>query len=450
MAPPSGVCLPRKTSSPLNTPATQQCGHAQGDCGRAGPHPGQASVVRAGRGLLGGVAAWRGRGGSGLVWSYSLAPARKRAQLHEHSRAGAWRGGTVRAARSAAGWDGCSLQRERPTSSRLRSSPGAQAAVGGGPGLWVAAGGGRGGRRPRQGAGRWRGAPRCRGRPPPAHCWARAHSTVAPCSPTQTGLLTALSPARRWPALLLHPQGISRYWEHAGDAETEEAVERYLRAPEEDRASPHLGAAMTAAVLGTIAYRRPRAAALFCGAVALMSAPYLGFMASGLGCGWGSVGGPSLLLPARRSCGFDGHAPPPSRAHQARLCNPHHTTTTTVCPGGHRQPLFALRHKAGEHRGDHGRRGRPGPARLRARLGRRRQRLERLIELRLPACPGAPALLAQHSRLLPCTPMYIPCVRPEPGIAAASLSSVTAVRKCSQTGCGRGRGRGGSQDRREA
>lgn len=74
------------------------------------------------------------------------------------------------------------------------------------------------------------------------------------------------------------PQGIARYWAHAGEPETEEAVARYLRAPEEDRGSPLLAGAMTAAVLGTIAYRRPRAAALFCGAVALMSAPYLGFM----------------------------------------------------------------------------------------------------------------------------------------------------------------------------
>jgi len=51
-----------------------------------------------------------------------------------------------------------------------------------------------------------------------------------------------------------------------------------LQVPKQDEASPYLTGAVTAAVLGTIAYRRPKALAIFAGMVALMTAPYLGFM----------------------------------------------------------------------------------------------------------------------------------------------------------------------------
>ena len=64
----------------------------------------------------------------------------------------------------------------------------------------------------------------------------------------------------------------------AGEQSTEERVRAYLQPPREEQGSPWVTAAASAAVLGTIAYRRPRAAALFVGACALMMAPYLGFM----------------------------------------------------------------------------------------------------------------------------------------------------------------------------
>lgn len=51
-----------------------------------------------------------------------------------------------------------------------------------------------------------------------------------------------------------------------------------MQAPAED-GSPWLTAALTGMVLGTIAYRRPRAAGFFVGAVALATAPFLGFTA---------------------------------------------------------------------------------------------------------------------------------------------------------------------------
>ncbi|KAL4434176.1 hypothetical protein ABPG75_000617 [Micractinium tetrahymenae] len=75
-----------------------------------------------------------------------------------------------------------------------------------------------------------------------------------------------------------HIKGITRYWDVAGEPATEAKVQRYLQAPAEE-SSPWLTAALTGVVLGTIAYRRPRAAGFFVGAVALATAPYLGFMA---------------------------------------------------------------------------------------------------------------------------------------------------------------------------
>lgn len=51
-----------------------------------------------------------------------------------------------------------------------------------------------------------------------------------------------------------------------------------LQMPKQEEASPYLTGAVTVAVLGTIAYRRPKALAVFAGMVALATAPYLGFM----------------------------------------------------------------------------------------------------------------------------------------------------------------------------
>lgn len=75
-----------------------------------------------------------------------------------------------------------------------------------------------------------------------------------------------------------HIKGITRYWDVAGEPATEAKVQRFLQAPAED-GSPWLTAALTGMVLGTIAYRRPRAAGFFVGAVALATAPFLGFTA---------------------------------------------------------------------------------------------------------------------------------------------------------------------------
>lgn len=75
-----------------------------------------------------------------------------------------------------------------------------------------------------------------------------------------------------------HIRGIARNWERAGYPETGELVSKYLQMPKQEEASPYLTGAVTVAVLGTIAYRRPKALAVFAGMVALATAPYLGFM----------------------------------------------------------------------------------------------------------------------------------------------------------------------------
>jgi hypothetical protein len=73
-------------------------------------------------------------------------------------------------------------------------------------------------------------------------------------------------------------QGIEHYWPEAGADATEATVQQYMQAPREDKGSPWLTGAVGAAVLGTIGYRRPKAAAMFAGAVAFATAPYFGFM----------------------------------------------------------------------------------------------------------------------------------------------------------------------------
>ena len=73
-------------------------------------------------------------------------------------------------------------------------------------------------------------------------------------------------------------QGILRDWPTAGDLATAERVQSLLAPPDAGAAGNYAATALTTAVFGTIAFRRPRAAAFFAGAVALMTAPYLGFM----------------------------------------------------------------------------------------------------------------------------------------------------------------------------
>ncbi|KAI3438880.1 hypothetical protein D9Q98_001295 [Chlorella vulgaris] len=75
-----------------------------------------------------------------------------------------------------------------------------------------------------------------------------------------------------------HLKGIEHYWPEAGADATEATVQQYMQAPREDKGSPWLTGAVGAAVLGTIGYRRPKAAAMFAGAVAFATAPYFGFM----------------------------------------------------------------------------------------------------------------------------------------------------------------------------
>lgn len=178
--------------------------------------------------------------------------------------------------------------------------------------------------------------------------------------------------------LLLLPQGITRYWDVAGEPATEAKVQRFLQASTEASArcaaalgrtlsaggsgvhaalrgalsarqaqwrrvlplclhrpshcaldhlcpsraalcppaqapaedgSPWLTAALTGVVLGTIAYRRPRAAGFFVGAVALATAPFLGFTAatvnrfSKVGLRSTPGGAPKAWRHAVRACG---------------------------------------------------------------------------------------------------------------------------------------------------
>lgn len=84
-----------------------------------------------------------------------------------------------------------------------------------------------------------------------------------PCTPLHAPYLH--SPA--------HPQGITKYWPEAGDPALADKAQAYLRSPADEEEHPYLGLGLSALAFGTIAYRRPRVAAFFAGAVALMSAP---------------------------------------------------------------------------------------------------------------------------------------------------------------------------------
>lgn len=74
-----------------------------------------------------------------------------------------------------------------------------------------------------------------------------------------------------------HVRGIQRHWAEAGTPEMHAQVEEYMRPPRGEGTPSALGVAFTGGVVGYIAYRRPKAAGVFLGAMALATAPYLVF-----------------------------------------------------------------------------------------------------------------------------------------------------------------------------
>lgn len=107
------------------------------------------------------------------------------------------------------------------------------------------------------------------------NCWLllRAHSAQQLLGCAQSPLLRVAPPLARLGMLHLYCTLLSA--STAGPAKMPPSGT--AQAPAEE-GSPWLTAALTGAVLGTIAYRRPRAAGFFVGAVALATAPALGFM----------------------------------------------------------------------------------------------------------------------------------------------------------------------------
>lgn len=74
-----------------------------------------------------------------------------------------------------------------------------------------------------------------------------------------------------------HVRGIQKYWNVAGSTDAAMRAEEYSRLPRGEGPPSFVGLAVTGGVMAWIAYRRPKAAALFGGAIALATAPYLGF-----------------------------------------------------------------------------------------------------------------------------------------------------------------------------
>ena len=74
-----------------------------------------------------------------------------------------------------------------------------------------------------------------------------------------------------------HVRGIQKYWNVAGTPDAALRAEEYSRLPPGEGPPSALGLAVTGGVMAWIAYRRPKAAALFGGAIVLATAPYLGF-----------------------------------------------------------------------------------------------------------------------------------------------------------------------------
>lgn len=74
-----------------------------------------------------------------------------------------------------------------------------------------------------------------------------------------------------------HIRGIRKYWNVAGSTDAAMKAEEYSRLPPGEGPPSFLGLAVTGGVMGWLTYRRPKAAALFGGAIALATAPYLAF-----------------------------------------------------------------------------------------------------------------------------------------------------------------------------
>ena len=74
-----------------------------------------------------------------------------------------------------------------------------------------------------------------------------------------------------------HVRGIQKYWPVAGTPEAETRAKEYSALPPGEGPPSLIGMAFTFGVLGYLAYRRPKAATFFGGAIVLATAPYLGF-----------------------------------------------------------------------------------------------------------------------------------------------------------------------------
>jgi pheromone shutdown protein TraB len=74
-----------------------------------------------------------------------------------------------------------------------------------------------------------------------------------------------------------HVKGIQRYWDAAGTLEAAQRADEFLQLPPGEGPPSMVGVAVTGAVLGWMAYRRPKAMAIFAGAVTVMTVPYVAF-----------------------------------------------------------------------------------------------------------------------------------------------------------------------------
>lgn len=146
-----------------------------------------------------------------------------------------------------------------------------------------------------------------------------------------------------------------------------------LQVPKQEEASPYLTGAVTVAVLGTIAYRRPKALAVFAGMVALATAPYLGFMVVTINrfgrVSWGGGGSAAAAAAAVLCCRCCAAAAAAAAAATAAACSAHALLWLSLhafvwapllqTPSPTCSSLPPLVHttvckQAGEHGGDHG------------------------------------------------------------------------------------------------
>jgi hypothetical protein len=116
-----------------------------------------------------------------------------------------------------------------------------------------------------------------------------------------------------------HIRGIQKYWEMAGTEEAGVKAEEYCRLPPGEGPPSAVGMAFTGGVLGYLAYRRPRAAAVFVGVVTLATAPYLGFSVvtmRRLTAFAGKLAKTSELIEAEGGTALDGWSSGPSNEQQ--------------------------------------------------------------------------------------------------------------------------------------